>query len=82
MCPGPLTYRKKVRSVCWKAAMGQGPSGKAAWRWARTCAAGWWAGLAGRRGGRSGGGQRHDRQGNGRNEVGDPFHAIVLGDGG
>ena len=30
---------KKVRSVCWKAAMGESASGKAARRWARTCAA-------------------------------------------
>ncbi len=33
-------YTKKVRSACWKAAMGQGSLGKAAWRWARVCAAG------------------------------------------
>ena len=33
-------YTKKVRSVCWKAAIGQWLSGKAAWRWARTWAAG------------------------------------------
>jgi hypothetical protein len=29
-------YTKKVRSVCWKAAIAQWASGKAAWRWART----------------------------------------------
>ena len=37
---GRRAYTKKVRSVCWKAAMGQSASGKAAWRWARTWAAG------------------------------------------
>ena len=48
-------YTKKVRSVCWKAAIGQAASGKAAWRWARVCAAGRCAA------GSSGGGQHPDR---------------------
>jgi hypothetical protein len=54
-------YTKKVRIVCWKAAMGHWASGKAAWRWARTCAAGWYAGFAGGRGSNWGGGQRSHR---------------------
>jgi hypothetical protein len=49
-------HTKKVRSVCWKAAIGQRASGKAAWRWARTCAAGRCPGC----GTSSGGGQRPD----------------------
>jgi hypothetical protein len=51
-------YTKKVRSVCWKAAIGTVASGKAAWRWARTCAAGGVRVSFGGRGGDSGGGQR------------------------
>jgi hypothetical protein len=53
-------YTKKVRRVCWKAAMGQSAPWKAAWRWARTWAAGRWAGSAGNSVSNSGGGHRPD----------------------
>ncbi len=55
------SYTKKDRVVCWKAAIGQLTLGKAAWRWASTCAAGWCAGFAGGGAGDSGGGQRPHR---------------------
>src|SRR5208282_5322127 len=50
-------YTKKVCKVHWKAAMGESVLGKAAWRWARTCAA------RGRRLGSAGGGGGGQRPG-------------------
>ncbi len=49
---------KKVCSVNWKSVIGQSASGKAAWRWARTCAAGRCGVSAGNLAGNWGGGQR------------------------
>ena len=51
------THTKKVCSACWKAAIGQSASGNAAWRCARTCAAGRGGGCVGT----SGGGHRPNK---------------------